>query len=118
MADGCVNIYDKSKFENSSIQQFKNGFTWIFGGSENKHKNLHHIFDDDDDDCDSDRARTHNHLVCKQTLNHLAKWLNVHLRTKWLQVRVPLLSLKLQILHLFQARSSLTFRQLWSADSL
>ena len=40
-----------------------------------------------------------------------AKFLSVHLRTKWLWVRIPLLSLKLQIWHLLQARSSLTFRQ-------
>ena len=101
-------------------------------------------------------TRTHNYLVHKQTLNHLAKlakclscvvstclygafdcmflschkrvlewihtsvWLNgwVCLWTKWLWVRVQLLSLKLQILRLLQARSSLTFRQLWSMDSL
>ena len=39
---------------------------------------------------------THNHLVCKQTLNLLAKltflpkWFTIGLRTKWLWVRVPL----------------------------
>ena len=32
-----------------------------------------------------------------------AKWLSVRLRTKWLWVRVPLQSLKPQILHLFWA---------------
>ena len=42
---------------------------------------------------------------------HLAKWLSVRLRTKWLWVPVSLLSLKLQIWHLFRARSSLTFRK-------
>ena len=42
----------------------------------------------------------------------LAKWLSVRLRTKWVWVPIPLLSLKLQILHLFRAKSSLTFRQL------
>ena len=34
------------------------------------------------------RTRTHNHLVPKQTLNHLTKlvtWLCVHLRTKWFE---------------------------------
>ena len=34
---------------------------------------------------DSNGIRTHNHLVCKRTLNHLAslaKWLSVRLRTK------------------------------------
>ena len=37
--------------------------------------------------------------------------LSVRLRTKWLRVRIPLLSLKLQIWRLRWARSSLTFRQ-------
>ena len=66
---------------------------------------------------DSNGIRTHNHLVRKQTLNHLAKlasltkWLSVRLRTKCLWVRIPLLSLKLQIWPLLRARSSLTFRQ-------
>ena len=58
-------------------------------------------------------TRTHNHLALKRPLNHLAslaKWLNVRLQTKWLWVRVPLQSLKIQILRLFQARNSLTFR--------
>ena len=47
----------------------------------------------------NNRIRTHNHLVHKQTLNHLAKltslakWLSVHLRTKWLWVRIRLGSL-------------------------
>ena len=49
---------------------------------------------------DNSRIRTHNYLVHKQTLNHLAnltklassaKWLSVRLPTKWLWV---LLSLK------------------------
>ena len=48
----------------------------------------------------------------------LAKWLSVHLQTKWSWVRVPLQSLKLHISHLLRARSSLTFRQLWSVESL
>ena len=64
---------------------------------------------------------THNHFVHKWTLNHLAsvaKWLSAHLWTKWLWVRVQLQSLKLQISHLLWARSSLTFRQLWSVYSL
>ena len=89
---------------------------------------------------DCNAIRTHYHLVRKQTFNHLAKlakWLScvvstyqlnhlaplakslsVHLQTKWLWVRVLLQPLKLQILCLFQARSSLTFRQLQSVDSL
>ena len=43
---------------------------------------------------------THNQLVCKPTLTHLAKlsslakWLSFRLRTKWLWVRITLLSLK------------------------
>ena len=60
-------------------------------------------------------AWTHNDLVDKLTLNHLAslaKWLRVCLWTKWLWVRVQLQSLKLQISCLLRARSSLTFRKL------
>ena len=38
---------------------------------------------------------THNHSVYKQTLNHFAKWLSVHLWTKWLWFRVQLQSLSL-----------------------
>ena len=63
---------------------------------------------------DGNEVRTHNHLVRKRTLNHIAKfakWLSVRLRTKWLWVRISLLSLKLRIWRLLQARSSLTFRQ-------
>ena len=41
----------------------------------------------------------------------LAKWLNLRLRTNWLLVRIPLLSLKLQIWHFLRARASLAFRQ-------
>ena len=54
-------------------------------------------------------------------LNHLtslANWLSVRLWTKWLWVRVQLQSLKLQIPRLLWARSSLTFRQLESVDTL
>ena len=48
----------------------------------------------------SNKIRTHNPLVRKQILNHLAKfnaaslakWLSVRLQTKWLRVRVSLLS--------------------------
>ena len=60
------------------------------------------------------------YVVRKQPNNlvSLAKWLSVRLRFKWLWVRVQLESLKLQILCLLRARSSLTFRQLWSVDSL
>ena len=48
---------------------------------------------------DCNWIRTHNHLVHKRTLNHLAKpaglakWLSVCLWTKWLWVRVQLLSI-------------------------
>ena len=70
---------------------------------------------------DSNGILTCNHLVRKWTLQHLAnlaKWLSACLQTKWLWVRILLLSLKLQILLLFWVRSSLTFRELWSVDSL
>ena len=49
---------------------------------------------------DCNWARTHNHLVHKRTLNHLAKpaglakWFSVRLWTKWLCVKVQLQSLK------------------------
>ena len=81
---------------------------------------------------DCNWSRTQNDLVRKRTLNHLvklisfAKWLRVRLRTNWFWVRVQLrlsvrfrtklfwvritlLSLKLQILRLLRARSSMTF---------
>ena len=48
----------------------------------------------------------------------LAKWLSVRLRTKWFWVRVQLQSPNLQISRLLRARSSFTFTQLWSVDSL
>ena len=59
---------------------------------------------------DSNGIRTHNHLVCKK-LAFLAKWLSVRLRTKWLWVRIPLLTLKLQILCLKKVKINY-FRQL------
>ena len=43
---------------------------------------------------DCNGTRTHNHLVCKRTPNHLAKlaslakWLTACLRTKWLWVHI------------------------------
>ena len=49
---------------------------------------------------DNNGIQTHNHLIHKQTLNHLAKWaslakwLSVCLRTKGLGVRIPMLSLR------------------------
>ena len=51
---------------------------------------------------DCNWTRTENHLVLKQTLNHLAKlaslakWLSVRLRTKWFSVRVQLQSQRMQ----------------------
>ena len=56
-------------------------------------------------------------LICTVQMS-FAKWLSVHLRTKWFWVQVQLQSLKLQISRLLRARSSLTFRQLQSVDSL
>ena len=66
-------------------------------------------------------TRTQNYLIRKRTLNHwasLAEWLSVLLRTKWFWVRVQLQSLKRQISGLLRAKSSLTFRQLESVNSL
>ena len=60
---------------------------------------------------DCNGTRTHNQPS-------MAKWLSVRLQTKWLWVWVPMHSLKLQISHLSQASSSLTFRQLCSVNSL
>ena len=51
------------------------------------------------------------------TQSILVKFLSVRWWTKWLWVRVPLLSLKRQISHLFQAKNVLTFRQLLNVDS-
>ena len=42
---------------------------------------------------DCNVIRTYNHLVPKQTLNNLAKWLSARLWTKWLWVQIKLLSL-------------------------
>ena len=44
--------------------------------------------------------------------------MSVHLHTKWFWVRVQLQPLKLQILRVLWARSSLIFRQLYSVDWL
>ena len=49
-------------------------------------------------------------------LASLAKSLSVSLRTKGLWVRIPLQLFKLQISHLFWAKSCLTFRQLHIVD--
>ena len=67
--------------------------------------------------CDCNRTRTHNHIVRKRTLNHLTiwpVWLN-----RWVFVyeisgcvSESCCKLKLQVLRLFGARSSSTFRQL------
>ena len=48
----------------------------------------------------------------------LAKWLSILLWTKWFLVQVQLQSLKLHIARLLQAKSSLTFRQLYGVVSL
>ena len=32
---------------------------------------------------DSNRIRNNHHLISKRTLNKLAKWLSVRLRTRW-----------------------------------
>ena len=66
---------------------------------------------------DSNVIRTHNHLVRKRKLNHLAKldslakWVSVRLQTNWLWVQIALLPFKPQIWRLLRARRSLTFRQ-------
>ena len=126
------------------------GYDFVFDSIDGKHCK-----------CNSNGIRTYNHLVCKETLNHLvkmAKWLSCLVRTYlqeddmtithnqmhhsdkysqhcsiiwpvWLNGWVifyelvvvssnPVLSLKLHILCLFQARSSLMLRQLKSIDSL
>ena len=43
---------------------------------------------------DCNWTQTQNHLVCKRTLKHWAKWLSVCLQTKWFWVRVQLQLLK------------------------
>ena len=62
-----------------------------------------------------------NRQVLTNQLNHsvsLGKCLSLCLRTKWLWVRVQLKSFTIQMSHNFEVRSSLTFRQLESVDSL
>ena len=59
---------------------------------------------------------THNHLVRKRTLNHLAKlvkWLSVRLRTNWLWVRISLLSIITPWACLLRSGTKLMFH--WSA---
>ena len=54
-------------------------------------------------------------------LNHLASfanWLSFRLQTKWLCVRVLLQLLKFPMWCMFQEKSFLTFRQLYSVNSL
>ena len=63
-----ANFYDKSKFEDNTIHKTKNGVDWIFSDIENKHKNLHHIFDDDDDDDDDDDLNTHSPFTVNKIL--------------------------------------------------
>ena len=48
---------------------------------------------------DSNGIQTHNLLVRKRTLSHLAKLLEFLLQTKWLRVRIPLLSLNNNFCH-------------------
>ena len=61
---------------------------------------------------DCNWTRTQNHLVCKQTLNHL----NVHLRTKWFWVRVQLQPLSsMAVFMVFLQNSSLL---VWSVSSV
>ena len=57
--------------------------------------------------------RTHNHLVRKRTLNYLPGQFGSMFECsfRWFWVRIPFLSLKLQIRRMLRARSSLTFRQ-------
>ena len=43
---------------------------------------------------DCNKTRTHDHLVFKRTLNHLAKLAKLSLQTKWLWVQVLLQSLE------------------------
>ena len=54
---------------------------------------------------ESNKIRTHHHLLRKPTLNHLAKSSRINTQP----IRIMLLSLKLQIWHLLQAKSSWTF---------
>ena len=61
--------------------------------------------------CEIEHNRRSNEEQDGKIVASLAKWLSVRLRTKWLWVRIPLLSLKLQIWRLLRAWSSLTFRQ-------
>ena len=61
-----ANFYDKSKFEDNTIHKTKNGVDWIFSDIENKHKNLHHIFDDDDDN--DDDINTHSPFTVNKIL--------------------------------------------------
>ena len=75
-------------------------------------RNRHHIWSLSD--CNG--TRTHNYLVPKQTLNHLAilangslaNWLSVHLQTKRLWVQVLLQSLQQYDVFLFHVLGSPT----------
>ena len=119
------NIINLLNFNNERQQLLQVKYKWKLKGDEKKNTGNWN------NDCNW--TRTHNHLVRKRTLNHLAKlarlrlqtkWLFTftftivyvyeltRLQTKWLWVRVQLQWLKLQISRLFRARSSLRFRQL------
>ena len=65
----------------------------------------------------ADKYLKHSSIILNKKAS-LAKWLSFCLRAKWLWLRVPLQSLKLQISHLFQARSSVKSRQLQSVVAL
>ena len=59
---------------------------------------------------DCNWTQTQNHLVSKRTLNHLAKWMSVQLRTKWLWVRIQLQSTVLFLWILQNLKNSLFYR--------
>ena len=79
--------------------------------------------------CHFNGIQTHNHLVRKWTLKHVAKFNHNYLasfakrwrfplRAKWLWFQTLLKPVKPQILRLFQARSLLILRQLQKVYSL
>ena len=94
------------QFKKNFLRNLKNVITFS-GKHISKTKNI-----------DCNKIRTHNHLVCRRTLKQ-AKWLSVHLRSTWLWVRIVLQPFKLPAYPAcIGSRSSLTFRQLQSVDSL
>ena len=98
-----LNIYLFKNILTSSINRFVSG-KW--------HNNGFSFLQNNKDDADDKSL----FMITIKIFRHeyyasLAKWLRVRLRTKWLWVRIPLLSLKLQIWRLLLARSFLTFRR-------